>query len=317
VGGPLSKTSTVATVVVTYNSEKVIATCLASLEASATPTNVVLVDNGSSDATLDIVRRDFPGVVTTQVRNLGFAGGCNYGVRLAGDEVDAYFFLNPDAAVTSTCLGKLLNSLEHDDNFAVVSPTILHPDTGQIEYAGARLDFDTLDFEVFGSIDFESKDASGTVETGRPGGAGMLVRRASVEAVGLMEESYFLYWEECEWASRFRRNGLKIGYVPDAVVYHTPHHSAGGAGSKIYEYYWTRNALRLVEEVQGGSRARTLLRVLPLLFRRLRDIAHQRQFASLTTAIRFDTLGILDFLRGRSGHRQGLPSGRARDSVSE
>ncbi len=306
-----------ATIVVTYNSEQVIATCLASLEASKTPTTVVLVDNGSDDATLEIVKRDFPNVVATRVRNLGFAGGCNYGVTMAGDEVDAYFFLNPDAAVTNTCLDKLLDSLAQDDKLAVVSPTILHPETGDIEYAGAQLDFDTLDFEVFGSIDTDSIDQSGTIETGRPGGAGMLVRRESIETVGLMEESYFLYWEECEWASRFRRNGLKIGYVPDAVVFHTPHHSAGGAGSKIYEYYWTRNALRLVEEVEGGSRSRTLLRLLPMLTRRLREIAHQREFRLLATAMRFDSLGVLDFLRGRSGHRQGLPPNRSRNTASE
>jgi len=313
----LSKPATVATIVVTYNSEKVIAACLASLESSATPTKVVLVDNGSDDATLDIVSRDFPNVVAVPARNLGFAGGCNYGVNLAGDEVDAYFFLNPDASVTSTCLEKLLNSLAYDESVAVVSPTILHPETGQIEYAGARLDFDTLDFEVLISIDSGAKNAVGTIDTGRPGGAGMLVRRSSLEAVGPMDESYFLYWEECEWASRFHRNGLKVGYVPDAVVFHTPHHSAGGAGSRIYEYYWTRNVLRLVEEVEGGSKLRTLRRLRPVLTRRLRDLAHLREFALLATAIPFDALGVLDFFRGKSGHRQGLPPSRARDIVSE
>ncbi|MCU1362454.1 MAG: glycosyltransferase [Acidimicrobiaceae bacterium] len=313
----MSKTATVATIVVTYNSEKVITACLTSLEASAIPTKIVLVDNGSDDATLDIVRRDFPNVIAVEVSNLGFAGGCNYGVRLAGDEVDTYFFLNPDASVTSTCLGKLLNSLAYDERMAVVSPTILDPGTGQIEYAGAKLDFETLDFEVLSSIDVATKDASGTIETGRPGGAGMLVRGESLEAVGLMDESYFLYWEECEWASRFRRSGLKIGYVPDAVVFHTPHHSAGGAGSKIYEYYWTRNALRLVEDVEGDSKLRTLRRLRPLLTRRLRDLAHLREFALLATAIPFDALGVVDFLRGKSGHRQGLPSSQARNASSE
>jgi GT2 family glycosyltransferase len=313
----LSESASISTIVVTHNSEKVISACLASLEASAAATTIVLVDNGSADATLDIVRRDFPNVMAVQVLNLGFAGGCNRGVQLAGDEVDAYFFLNPDASVTSSCLEKLVKSLQDDEEVAVVSPTIRHPDTGAIEYAGARLDFKGLDFEVLGSDELARCDTTGTLETGRPAGAAMLVRRSSLETVGPMDESYFLYWEECEWAYRFQKNGFKVGYVPDAVVFHTANHSTGGIGSKIYEYYWTRNALRLVEEVRGGSKTETLKSLLPLLTRRLRDMAHQRRFASLTTSIQFDLLGIVDFLRGKSGHRPGLPSKRARHSVPE
>lgn len=313
----MSERASISTIVVTHNSEKFISACLASLEASATATNIVLVDNGSEDATLDIVRRDFPNVAAVQVLNLGFAGGCNHGVRLAGDGVEAYFFLNPDASVTSSCLEKLVHSLQNDDELAVVSPTICHPDIGYIEYAGARLDFDNLDFEVLGSEELGRRTTTETIETGRPAGAAMLVRRASLEAVGLMEESYFLYWEECEWASRFQKKGLKVGYVPDAVVFHTPNHSTGGVGSKIYEYYWTRNMLRLVEEVRGGSKIDTLRSLFPLLIRRLRDMAHQRDFISLATAVRFDILGVVDFLRGKSGHRRGLPSKRVRHSVSE
>jgi GT2 family glycosyltransferase len=234
---------------------------------------------------------------------------------MAGDDVDAYFFLNPDAYVTSSCLGKLVESLQSDHELAVVSPTIRHPDSGFIEYAGARLDFDNLDFEVLGSEELERCKRTGTLETGRPAGAAMLVRRTALVDVGPMEESYFLYWEECEWAYRFQKNGLKVGYVPDAVVFHTGNHSTGGIGSKIYEYYWTRNALQLVEEVRVGSKIETLRSLIPLLTRRLRDLIHQRRFSSVATAVRFDVLGSIDFLRGKSGHRAGLPSKRVATST--
>lgn len=317
VGALLNKGASVSTIVVTHNSEKVISACLTSLEASSASTNIVLVDNGSQDTTLDIVGRDFPNVTTTQSVNLGFAGGCNRGVRLAGDQPDAYFFLNPDAVVSASCLETLLSSLMDDDDLAVVSPTILVPGSGITEYAGAHLDFDTLNFKVLGSEERDGKHASGTIETGRPAGAAMLVRRTSFEVVGPMEESYFLYWEECEWASRFHESGMKVGYVPEAVVFHTANHSTGGIGSKIYEYYFTRNFLRLVEGVKGSTKTATLVKLLPLLTRRLREFAHQRQYASLATAIRFDALGVVDFLRGRSGHREGLPSNRVRRFTPE
>jgi GT2 family glycosyltransferase len=306
-GDSLSERAPISTIVVTHNSEKVISACLSSLEASSFPTNIVLVDNGSEDATMEIVKRDFPDVVATQVLNVGFAGGCNEGVRLAGNEAEAYFFLNPDATVEESCLEVLFDSLLKNDKLAVVSPTVQHPQLDYVEYTGARLDFDRLDFEVLNSLDIRDGLHGEVVETGRPAGSAMLVRRASLEDVGTMEESYFLYWEECEWAFRFQLHGWKIGYVPDAVVFHTANHSTGGIGSKIYEYYWTRNALQLVQEVRHGSRSSVVRSLFPLLSRRLRDMAHKRAFASLSTAIAYDTLGTFDFLRGRSGYREGLP----------
>jgi GT2 family glycosyltransferase len=102
-----------------------------------------------------------------------------------------------------------------------------------------------------------------------------------------------------------------MGYVPEATVFHSGNHSTGGVGSKIYEYYWTRNALRLVEEVTRGSKVDVLRRILPFLTRRLRDLAHQRRYAFICTAIVFDALGVFDFLRGKTGHRAGLPAIRS------
>lgn len=290
---------------VTYNAESVILSCLESIEASTVPSRIVVVDNGSRDATVEIVTRHYPNIGVYPGVNLGFAGGCNRGIRLAGEDFAAYFFLNPDARVSPTCLERLKKSLDDDATLAVVSPTILHPENGLIEYAGALLDFETLNFKVLTSVDIASEDT--TRETGRPAGAAMLVRRTSLEAVGPMDDSYFLYWEECEWATRFQSLGLRIGYVPSATVFHSLSHSTGGIGSKIYEYYYTRNFLRLVAEFKHMSRLESVLRLLPFILRRLREISSLRHVRRLIDAVRFDALGVMDFLRGRAGHREGLP----------
>lgn len=290
---------------VTYNSASVILSCLESLEASTFSSRIVVVDNGSSDATLEIIARRFPNIEVYAGSNLGFAGGCNRGIRLVGGDFAAYFFLNPDAQVSPTCLGRLKRSLDEDSSFAIVSPTILDPASGLVLYAGAFLDLKTLNFEIITSPDTD--DGNTTIETGRPAGAAMLVRRSSLEAVGPMNDSYFLYWEECEWAVRFRSAGWRIGYVPDAKVFHLVSHSTGGMGSKVYEYYFTRNVLRLVSEFRRMSRRESLIRVLPLILHRLRVIASRRQVRPLLDAVRFDALGVLDFLRGRAGHRIDLP----------
>lgn len=264
-----------------------------------------MVDNGSDDATVETISRHYPNIPVHLGVNLGFAGGCNKGVQVAGDDLVAYLFLNPDAQVSPTCLELLMRSLDEDGKIAVASPTIRDPITGSIQYAGASLDFETMNFDVFTSSESASEVA--TRETGRPAGAAMLVRRTSLEAVGPMDDSYFLYWEECEWAARFQSLGMKVVYVPAATALHSLSHSTGGIGSKVYEYYYTRNFLRLVSEFKNMSKTETVIRLLPFMVRRLQDVTSRRYVMRLVNAIRFDALGVLDFLRGRVGHRVGLP----------
>ena len=314
---PMSGLTSIWTVVVTHNSEGVISGCLSSLGASSIETKLVVVDNASEDATVEIVEREFPSVLIVRATNLGFAGGCNRGVGAAGEEAEAYFFLNPDAAVETSCLEKLSRSLCQDEKLAVVSPKVVHPFGGETEYAGAALDFNSLDFEVVVTEEAGRENTAEVSETGRPAGAAMLVRRSSFEEVGPLDDSYFLYWEECEWASRVHRNGLKVGYVPDATVYHSLSHSTGGEGSRIYEYYYTRNLLRLVASVRGTSKLSTFVRLVPLFGRRLREIAYRRRFDLLATALRFDALGTIDFFLGRSGRRAGLPRDRMKTLAPE
>lgn len=305
----MNKTSSICAIVVTHNAETVISACLSSLEASTVPTKIVLIDNGSEDATIELVKRDFPSVIVDAGANLGFPGGCNRGILLAGDDATAYFFLNPDATVSPTCLEKLLKALNNDDQLAVVSPTLRHSKSGLIEYAGALLDFANLDFGILCYGEVELGAFPNVDHTGRPTGAAMLVRRSSVEAVGPMDASYFLYWEESEWAWRFIRNGFQIGYVPDAIVLHSTSHSTGGRGSKIYEYYYTRNLLRLVAEVKELSKPATLYQLLPFLVRRIKAIAFQRKLKPFATALCFDFLGVVDFFRDHYGPHAGLPPG--------
>jgi GT2 family glycosyltransferase len=328
----LSEDASVWTIVVTHNSESVIFACLTSLECATRSTRIVVVDNGSTDSTVGLVRRDFPNVLVHSGANIGFAGGCNIGVLLAGDDADAFLFLNPDASVSPTCLERLLNALENDEGFAVVSPKILHSESGLIEYAGALLDFENLNFGVVTS-EVGGEVTSTTFETGRPAGAAMLVRKSSLDVVGPMDASYFLYWEECEWATRVHRHGLKVGYVSDAIALHSLSHSTGGEGSKVFEYYYTRNLLRLVAEAGHVSKLGSLRRLsptlirrlrgmadpqkLPTLARRLRGIANPQSLRFLVTAACFESLGVLDFLLGKHGHRARLPSLRVQSTNLE
>jgi GT2 family glycosyltransferase len=301
----LTVITALCTIVVTYNSEAVILSCLRSLQSSTVPSRVIVVDSGSSDRTVELVTRSFPEVRVLEECNRGFAAGCNRGVEMAGEGYEAYFFLNPDAEVTPSCLELLVGALDEDDEFAIVSPTVRHRDGALVQYAGALLDFESLKFDVFTSLDtFRDR---GVRETGRPAGAAMLARATAVRAIGPMEESYFLYWEECEWAARVQAKGLKIGYVPSASVYHTLSHSTGGMGSGLYEYYYTRNFMRLVADVKMLPRLEAARRLVPVVMRRVWTTSSRHDLKRLIRLLWFDALGVWDFLSGRTGHRCNLP----------
>jgi GT2 family glycosyltransferase len=295
--------TTVCTIVVSHNSREVIADCLASIRASIHSTNTILVDNDSTDGTVEFVSKNFPEVIISAGENLGFPGGCNEGMRHANADAAAFFFLNPDAVVSPSCIDLLLNALNSNAQLAVVSPTVINRSSGDVEYAGAELDFENMRFQVLKDVYREFEQV---IITGRPAGAAMMVRRSALSQVGTFDATYFLYWEECELAFRLTQNGLLVGYVPNATASHHTSYSTGGLGSRIYEYYFTRNFLRLVADVSGRSKWQTLRRVMPSTLSRLQMIASKRSLVLLVEALHFDALGVADFLRSRTGPRSSL-----------
>ena len=143
--------------------------------------------------------------------------------------------------------------MEADPELAVVSPTIFNGSSADIWYAGADLD---LMRSRYDHLNWNQPDMKrpGATHTGRPTGCAMLVRRTVVDEVGYMDPSYFLYWEETEWTLRFKEAGHLVGFVPQATAKHFISTTTGGSGSKIYEYYFLRNRLRLFNEKTGRTR---------------------------------------------------------------
>jgi GT2 family glycosyltransferase len=249
----------VVTIVVTYNSAKTIGRCLRCVEASSLGSGIVVVDNASSDETRAVVSRDFPDVtVVPSAQNTGFAAACNLGMATASVAPRYYLFVNPDAYVEPTCLSILVDAMEADPTAAVASPLILSAGTGAIWYAGAIGDAERGIYWHLGVGERDMGQYTETVVTGRPTGCVMLVRRAAVDAAGAMDASYFLYWEDVEWARRFGARGLATLFVPSARALHDVSAATGGPTSKVYEYYYLRNRLRLVHETSRLSRRQLL-----------------------------------------------------------
>lgn len=299
--------SDVWTVIVTFNASAVIGDCLRSLRNSTYVTNVIVVDNGSSDSTVDIVQSaHVPVLLLRMGENLGFAGGCNRGIeRAIADGARFVFLLNPDAQVDPDCVLRLRQTLESDSLLGIACPLIRDTRTGLILYAGARLNVARMEFRTVAYGDREVPPNLPR-STDRPHGAVMLVRVSAIDSVGLLDESYFLYWEESEWALRLSKAGFGIAIEPLATALHAESHSTGGPSSRIYEYYFARNMLHFVSTSSGFGKVKTSQLAVPIFGRRLFYNGRDYGLRAAVRTAHFICLGYVDFWRGRRGMRAQL-----------
>ena len=237
-------------VVLTWNGWNDTEECLRSLvPVAANGIRVLLVDNGSADGTPEKVRRAFPEVeVIENGNNLGFPGGNNVGIREALSKgANFVILLNNDTVVDKDFARELLSVAEQDKKVGMATSKIYFYDRPEtIWFAGG--DFSTWTgrsrHEGYGEADRGQYDND--VEIGRPCGCSLLVSRAFLEDVGLLDEDLFLYGEEIDWALRARKKGYKSVLAPRSKVWHKWASGTGGAQSGNYLYYTVRNMLRVL-----------------------------------------------------------------------
>ncbi|MFV9505140.1 MAG: glycosyltransferase family 2 protein [Oscillochloridaceae bacterium umkhey_bin13] len=295
----------VAIIVLCYNGIADTLACLASLRQLDYPreqSQVIVLDNASQDSTPERVRAAFPEVVVIENgANLGFAAGNNVGLRYAlAHGYDYALLLNNDTEVASDFLSLLVAAAEASPRTGVVGPTIYyHADPDLIWSAGGRIDWQ----RGIGLM-----EGTGTRDVGQDQGrlhpvdfvtgCAMLVKREVLEQAGLLDERFFMYYEETEWAVRIARAGYGIVHVPAAKVWHKIPLDAR-FDQEYLAYYMTRNRLLFLQAV--GARPGTWLHAL--VFQDLRT------YASLWLRPKWRTrrgrvgmgLGWLDFWRGRFG----------------
>lgn len=234
----------VVVVIVTYNSEACIDTLLDSL-ADSPNTSIVVVDNGSSDSTVELVevRTDVHLVRST---NDGYAAGVNRGVA-AEPGADAYLVLNPDLVVSPGLIEGLVKALD-DDVVGIAVPRVLGPDgrrQDSLRREPSLLRAAGLNWTGIGLF---SEYVSGDDQYRMPRdadwalGAAMLIRRACLDSVGMWDESFFLYSEETDFCLRARDAGWSTRYVPEALV---THHGGGSGRNDATHTMQVINRVRL------------------------------------------------------------------------
>src|SRR3954447_25457142 len=234
----------VSVVVVTWNALPWVEQCLESVRGE----DVVVVDNGSSDGTVELVRERFPDVRVIEQDNKGMGGGNNTGMRAADGRY--FFLLNSDAWVVADALAQLVAFADTHPEAAVVGPKLLNQDgtlqrsaRGEptlwrlaTEYLAIRklaphsrrlnpLYRGHLRLTPLSRGDFGHDRVA---EVDWLSGSALLVRREAADAVGLFDEDFFMFSEEVDWMTRFRRAGWKVLFFPDAEVVHVGGASHGG-----------------------------------------------------------------------------------------
>lgn len=256
----------VSAVVVTLDAMPWIERCLESVRGCET----IVVDHGSTDGTLELVRARFPEATLLQQDNRGLAAGWNEGLRVAHGR---YFLLvNADAWLVGDAVGRLVAFADANPDAAYVGPRLLNPDgTLQRSVRGFptlwRLATEYLFLRklaprsrllnAFYAGGFEHdrvRDADFLM------GACMLVRRSAVEEIGPLDERFFLFSEETDWCYRFRGAGWRVVFYPGAEAVHV---GGAGHGGRMFREQ-VRGHLRFLAKHGGeheAERARRLLRL--------------------------------------------------------
>jgi len=228
----------ISTLIVNHNGEAHLARCLTSLGPLPRPgLEVLLVDNASSDRSLELVRRDFPAVrILALDMNCGFAAANNQAAAEARGE--HLLLLNSDAWLVDDCLDRLLARLEGDPTLALVCPTLHYPDgTRQISWAPDRSVLGELVEKVRNRFEASPWVHARWLRAGL--GASwypatcMLLRREAFAEVGGFDAGYFLYFEDADLCLRLRRRGWQMALVEEARAVHCSGGSPGSGGATL------------------------------------------------------------------------------------
>lgn len=224
--------------------------CLASLSANSYPRQQVLVlDNASTDGSVQAVRQRFPAVEIIQLaENLGYAGNNNVGIQaaLAGG-ADWVLVLNEDTILAEDCLTQMIAFADSKPEIGIVGPMVYHHNEPErIQSAGGSLGGNWESIHLG-----QNQPDEGQFPRPHPvdwiSGCAILVRRAVIEKVGPLDERFFYYWEETEWCLRARLAGWQVWHVPQAKLWHKGVQRDYRPGPNV-TYYSTRNRLLMMKK---------------------------------------------------------------------
>lgn len=224
----MEQTMAKVTVIIPHSGgEEILRHCLRSLQKTQYLNyKILVVDNGSRDGSRRMIRLEFPEVrIVESQTNLGFAAGCNLGIR---DTRSPYVvLLNNDTEVTSGWLDPLVEAADTDATIGAIQPKILsYQDRQRFDYgggAGGEIDLFGYPFawgRLFDHIEVDTGQYDQQRQVFWASGAATLLRRSALDRVGLLDETFFAHMEEIDLNWRLQWAGYRVVAIPNAVVFH-------------------------------------------------------------------------------------------------
>ena len=267
-----------AVIIVSYNTVDLLRGCLASvresLAGSALPGSLWVVDNASADDSAAMVRAEFPDVhLIANDTNVGFAAANNLvlralgvGAKSADEKPDAVLLLNPDTEVRGDALARMLDALRDDTRVGVTGASLLYPD-GRFQHGAFRfpdlcqifLDFFPINHRLTnsrlnGRYSRSLYDRGIPFQIDHPLGAALMARWDALEAVGPMDERFFIYCEEIDWCMRFKKADWEVRCVPRAQIVHYAGQSTQQFREKMFVALWESRFLLFEKHYSAAFR---------------------------------------------------------------
>jgi GT2 family glycosyltransferase len=292
----------VGVIVVNYNSAAFVDEFCASLAAIDYPRwRLIAIDSASHDGSLDTIERSFSDATLIRCDdNVGFAAGANIGIKNVLERGDDYaLFLNEDVALTPCFLTKLVAAA--DDRTMVVPKILYYYDHHLISTHAGGFDWtlglfrDTYGGQPDGPATSVRRDGLQTASF-----CCALVPAGAFRDAGLLDERFFMYYEETDFIRRAQHAGYRLRYEPSSVLYHRESGASGGGWMTPFkQYYATRNRLFLVRKHARSRAAYTWFTAYFWVTRvaTTARMAWRREWRLLRAMLR----GALDYYRGRMG----------------
>lgn len=266
----------VTVIIVNWNTKELLLACIESIKEQTRETSfeIIVVDNASTDGSQDALRRTLPDVrLIENKENLGFAKASNIGIQASSG---TYICLvNSDVEVKSGCIDRMKRYMDEHTDIGILGPKMYYPE-GRVQPSCKR--FPTLWGQLCESIGLSSlfkqlkifssetmlyfaHDKTCSVDC--LVGAFWLVRRSSLDAVGLLDEDFFFYSEDIDWCTRFRAHDFKVVFFAEAEIVH--HHGGSSAGIISKNYTQLRRAKLQFWKKYHGSVSLLCLRCIMIL----------------------------------------------------
>ena len=228
-------------VIPNWNGKDLLTACLASLQNQTQAAQVIVVDNGSTDGSVELIKKNFSQVILVELpKNRGFAAGVNVGIRRAlADGADLIALLNNDALAEKDWLEQLASTAQSLPEVGIIASKLMHTDKSHFDSTG----------ELFYSWGTPGPRGRGKPDAGQYnqteyvfGGSGgsSAYRSKMLEQIGLFDEDFFAYYEDADLSFRAQLAGWKVYYQSSAVVYHHINATSGRVRG-MHAYHMAKN----------------------------------------------------------------------------